>query len=63
MIDLGDKQDCICKKYDSIPSECVNEYTFRDGGKQVKLKPNSTEKVTLIAIDKCLITSEKKKKM
>jgi len=62
VIDLGAKQDCVCKKFNSIPSECVNEYTFRDSGKQVQLKPNSSERTTLIAIDNCLITSQKRRK-
>jgi len=60
MLDLGDKQDCICKKYDSVPKECVNEYRFRDVGKQIQLKPNVKETTTLIAIDHCLITTNKK---
>jgi len=62
VINLGQKQEYICKKYNSTPPECVNEYTFRDSAKQVKLKPNASETTILIAIDNCLITSQKRRK-
>ncbi len=62
MIELGDKSDCICKKYNSKPKGCINEYEISEKGKSIKLVPrNSSEKVTTIIIDKCIITDEKTK--
>lgn len=61
MIDLGEYNFCICKKINSIPSECVNEYRFSDNGKSVQLKPGPSEKTTLITIDKCLIPDSRRK--
>ena len=62
MIDLKSKAKCICQKYNSYPKECINEYTFRDDKKQVKLEPKSGEATLLIAIDHCLIDNQKLRK-
>lgn len=62
MIDLKEKNKCICKKYDSFPKECLNEYQFEDSGKKVQLKAKNNEKVVLIAIDNCLITTQSSSK-
>jgi len=62
MVDLGEKQDCICKKYNSVLPECINDFIFQDSGKQIKLEPKNREKTILIAIDNCLITSNSRKK-
>ena len=61
-IDLDSIEKCTCKRYDSYPKECVNEYTFRDKGKQVKLEPRNGEQTILIAIDNCLINDKKIRK-
>ena len=56
MIDLEDKNYCICQKYKNSQNECIDEYTIREKGKSVELKPkNSDEKVIAIIIDQCLI--------
>lgn len=62
MIDLKEKNKCICKKYDSFPKECLNEYQFEDSGKKVQLKAKNNEKVIIIAIDNCLITTQSSSK-
>lgn len=54
-------KNCVCQRFNSFPSECVNEFTFTDSGKTIQLKPKSGEKVILIAIDKCLIDKDRKK--
>lgn len=62
MINLNGKEDCICKDIGSIPEECINSYTFKDDNKSIQLKPKNGEKVTLIAIDKCVIDGNDRKK-
>lgn len=61
MIDLGAKNSCICKKINSVPPECVNQYRFSDSGKSIQLKPKHSEETVLIAIDKCVISDGRKK--
>ena len=56
-----DKQDCICKKYSSIPKECKEELVIRDSGLSVRLNINSSEKAIAVIIDKCLITDNRTK--
>lgn len=56
MIDLEEKSTCVCKKYNSYPKECINEYEISEKGKSVKLVPkNSSEKAMAIIIDQCII--------
>lgn len=62
MIDLEEKNHCICQKYSNTQEECINEYTIREQGKSVKLQPkNSTESVIAIIIDKCIVTDNNTK--
>ncbi len=62
MIDLTGKDNCICRKYENTQPECINNYTIMEKGKSVKLEPkNNNELVTVIIIDKCLITDNKTK--
>lgn len=62
MIDLVDKNKCICLDYNSIPKECVNRYTISEKGKSVKLQTkNSDEDVCVIILDQCMITDNNTK--
>jgi len=51
-----EKQACVCKKYDSIAKECINELEIRDSGKSVKLSTKNNEKAIAVILDNCLIT-------
>jgi len=62
MVELRDKESCICKDNENRQSECVNRYTVRELGKSIKLLPkNSDEEVCLIIIDDCLIVDNNTK--
>jgi len=60
-INLGNKNNCICKKYKNTQPECVNKYNICEQGKSVKLEVNNNEKMCAIIIDQCLITGNKTK--
>lgn len=56
MIDLEEKSNCICKKYNSCPDECIDQFTISEEGKSIKLVPkSSTEKSIAIVLDQCII--------
>jgi hypothetical protein len=63
MIDLDNKNHCICPKFNistaNTPKECENQYTINEQGKSITLKPrNNQENVTVIIIDDCIITDK-----
>jgi len=60
-INLGNKNNCICKKYNNTQPECINKYNICEQGKSVKLEVNNNEKMCVIIIDQCLITGNKTK--
>lgn len=56
MIDLSDKDCCVCKRYENTQDECIDQFTISEQGKSVRLLPKSSqERVMVIIIDKCLI--------
>ena len=62
MLDLGDKNHCICKMYENTQSECIDNYSIEEKGKKVQLKPkNNTEKSIVMIVDQCLITDNNTK--
>lgn len=62
MIDLEDKNNCKCQKYNNTQSECINEYTISEKGKSIQLIPKSSnEQVSAIVIDQCVIKDNQTK--
>ncbi len=53
-----EKQDCICKKYNSIPKEFVSELEIRDSRKSIKLSLKNSENTIAVILDDCLITKD-----
>jgi len=62
MLDLEDKNCCICQEYRNTQAECIDNYSIEEKGKKVQLKPkNNTEKSIVMIIDQCLITDNNTK--
>ena len=58
MIDLDDKNHCICPKIRvaDTPDECITQYTISEQGKSITLKPKNNQEIVLaIVTDQCII--------
>jgi len=55
------KEECICKEYASIPTECNGVLQIEEQGKKVKISLKSNENALFAIIDKCLITDNSTK--
>ncbi len=58
MIDLGNWQDCVCKKFENTLHQCLDEHTVSEQGKSVRLVPRCGEDVMAVVLDGCVITDK-----
>lgn len=60
-MNLGEYQDCVCRKTGNTQALCLGELTLREQGKQIRLTPKAGERAAAVVLDGCVLIDNQPK--